>query len=136
MAVVPLTTPYALKTATLTLGSDDYTAAVSQVLFTPSTSTSTWTGIGGNVISDLSTASWTVAIGYAQDLAPTGLTRYLLDHAGEKVPAVFTPKSGGPAINATVTLTPGAIGGTAGADLSTATATFAVDGAPVFNDAP
>lgn len=136
MATVPLTSPYSLKAATLAIGADDYTAAVSGVTFTPSTSTASWRGIGGNTVSDVDTAVWACQIDHAQDLSPAGLTRYLLEHAGETVAVVFTPKSAGPAIEATITLTPAAIGGSASsAGIATATATCPVTGAPEFDDA-
>jgi hypothetical protein len=83
MAVVPLTSPYSLKAATFEVELDDFTAAVSQVQFDPSTSSTTWRGIGGNVRKDQSVAEWTCTLGLAQDLAPGGLLRYLLDNEGQ-----------------------------------------------------
>src|SRR6187431_3275632 len=113
MAVVPLTTPYTMSTAVLTIGVDDYTAAVSQAQFNPSFSSNTWTGIGGNALTFTSPASWALVIAIAQDLAPTGLLRYLLDNAGTQVDVTLTPLTGEEPITATVILAPGSIGGTA-----------------------
>ena len=135
MAVIALTTPYSLKNATLSIASDDFTAAVSQVEFQPSTSASTWRGIGGNVVRDQSVAEWSVALGLAQDLDPAGLLRYLLDNEGETKTAVFTPTAGGPSVTADIIISPSTIGGTAGADIATGSVTLAVDGAPSFSEA-
>lgn len=133
MAVVPLTTPYSLKNATLTIDVDEYTAAVTQVEFSPSTATSTVRTIDGVAHKDQSTAEWNCTIGFVQDLAPTGLLRYLLDNDGQSKDVVFTPKTAGPSIAATLVVSPGSIGGTAGADLTTATVTL-VSTKPVFTD--
>lgn len=136
MAVIPLTSPYSLKNAVLTIASDDFTAAVSKVEFAPSTSATTWRGIGGNVLKDQAVAEWTANIDFAQDLDPDGLLRYLLDNEGEKKTAVFTPTSGGPTVTATITLSPGAIGGGADGNYAVASVALAVDGKPVFADTP
>jgi len=133
MATIALTTPYSLKNATLSIAADDYTAAVTQVEFAPSTATSTVRTIDGVAHKDQSTAEWSCTVGFVQDLAAGGLLRYLLDHDGESKAVTFTPKSGGPSIDATITVSPGRIGGTAGADLSTATVTLA-SSKPVFSD--
>lgn len=135
MSVIALTSPYSLKTATLSIAADDFTAAVSQVQFDPSTSASTWRGIGGNIVRDQSIAEWSVTLGLAQDLDPAGLLRYLLDHEGEEKAAVFTPTTGGPSVTADVIISPAAIGGTAGADIATSSVTLVVVGAPAFSAA-
>ena len=134
MAVVPLTTPYSLKNATLSIDSDDYTAAVTQVEFTPSTATSTVRTIDGVAHKDQSTAEWNCTIGFVQDLAAGGLLRYLLDNDGVSKDVVFIPKDTLPSISATLVMSPGTIGGTAGADLATASVTL-VSTKPVFADA-
>lgn len=133
MAVVPLTSPYALKNATLSIAADDYTAAVTQVEFAPSVATSTVRTIDGVAHKDQSTAEWNCTIGFVQDLAPGGLLRYLLDNDGESADVVFTPEAGGPSISATLVLSPGSIGGTAGADLNVGTVAL-VSTKPVFTD--
>jgi hypothetical protein len=132
MVAVPLTTPYTMSTATLTLGVDDYTAAVSQAIFTPSVSLSTWRGIGGNQLTFPSPATWTLDVAIAQDLAPAGLLRYLLDHAGEEVDATLTPLAAEDPITAKVILSPGAIGGTADGSAAVATISLGVQGVPSF----
>lgn len=134
MAIVPLSSPYSLKTAQLDIDVDDFTAAVSGVLLTPTSSSTTWRGIGGNVLTDQSISEWKVQIDAAQDLAPAGLQRYLLDHEGEKKTMVFTPTTAGPTVTVTVTLTPGQIGGAADGNVTTFTSTMPADGKPVFDD--
>lgn len=135
MTVINLASPYAMKQATLEFGTDDYTAAVSQAEFQPSTSPSEWRGIGGNVITQTATASWVLALGLAQDDDPAGLLRYLLAHEGEEVAVTLTPVTGGTAWDATVIITPANIGGTAGADLAVAQVNLPVIGKPVPTDA-
>jgi hypothetical protein len=102
----------------------------------PSTQASTWRGIGGNVRRNQSKSEWAATIGIAQDLAPLGLLRYLLDHDGESAAVTLTPEDGGPSIELTLILAAGTIGGTAGADLAVSSITMAVDGTPVFVDLP
>lgn len=133
MPTIPVAQPYALKAATFSIGSDEYTAAVSQVQFDPSTSSSTWRGIGGNVLTNQSVATWNAQLGYAQDLAEEGLARYLHEHEGETAHVVFLPLADGPSIEADVILAPGTIGGSAGADFVTATVTLPVVGKPAFS---
>jgi hypothetical protein len=133
MATVALTTPYSLKNATLSIDVDDYTAAVTQVEFAPSTATSTVRTIDGVAHRDQSTAEWTCTIGFVQDLAPTGLLRYLLSNDGQSKDVTFTPVTGGPTVAATLVVSPGTVGGTAGADLATASVTL-VSTKPVFTD--
>jgi hypothetical protein len=134
MATIALTTPYSLKNATFSVESDDYTAAISAVIFTPSTSTSTWRGIGGNVLKDQAIAEWTCQIDFAQDLAETGLLRYLLANEGASKAVTFVPVAEGPTVAATLVLTPGQIGGTADGNTATASVQLAVTGKPAFTD--
>lgn len=134
MAVIPLTTPYSLKNATMSIAADDFTAALSQVEFVPATSATTWRGIGGNVVRDQSVAEWTANLGLAQDLDPTGLLRYLHANEGSEVVAVFTPVAAGPTVTATLILSPAAIGGTADGNIATASVSLAVVGKPAFAD--
>lgn len=131
MTTVSLTSPYAMRAATLTIESDDFTAAVSAATFVP-TKRQPWRGIGGNSIG--ADADWTLNVAFAQDLAPTGLLRYLLDHEGEEADVVLTPVDDGPAISATVVCSPGQVGGSRG-DATIAVATAALESTkPLFTD--
>lgn len=127
-----LTQPFALKAASFGLNSEDYTEALSQVQFDPSTPRSEWRGIGGNVLTNQGVSTWTCTLGFAQDLAATGLLRYLHENEGQVVPAVFTPLDGGPDITAELVLAPGSIGGTAGPDYTTSSVQLGVVGKPTF----
>lgn len=133
MATVPLTSPFALKSATLSIAADDYTAAITQVEFTPAVASSTVRTIDGIAHKDQSTAEWSCTIGFIQDLDPDGLLRYLLDNDGQTKTVVFTPDALGPTITADLVVSPGTIGGTAGADLAVASVTL-VSTKPVFDD--
>ena len=132
MVAVPLTAPYTMSTATITIGDDDYTAAVSQAQFDPSFSSNTWTGIGGDALTFTSPASWSLVLAIAQDLDPAGLLRYLLEHAGEQVTVTLTPLAAEDPITASVILAPGSIGGTADGSAAVATITMGVQGKPTF----
>lgn len=133
MTTVALTTPFALKNATLSIDSDDYTAAVTQVAFLPSIATSTVRTIDGVAHKDQSTAEWSCTIGFIQDLDSSGLLRYLLDNDGATKSVIFVPKTSGPSISANLVVSPGTIGGTGGADLAVGTVTLAST-KPVFTD--
>lgn len=92
---------------------DDYRKHVSGVTFTPSSSQTTWTGLGRNTHTDSATPTWTVQFDYVQDWTSTdSLSRYLYENEGETVPVTFRPISGaGPSFKANITVIPGAIGG-------------------------
>lgn len=113
--------PLVMKDVTLTIGTDDYKKHVDQVTFTPSAQTQTWTGLGGNSHTDVGTATWSCVLNYVQDWETTdSLSQYLLENEGESVSVTFKPKSGsGPSFTATVTITPGAIGGSVNAYATT-----------------
>lgn len=137
MAIVPLSKPYSLKAAKLSIVADDYTAAVSGVVLTPSSSSTSWRGIGGNTITDQSISEWKLKIDAAQDLAPAGLQRYLLTNEGQKRVITFSPiGTAGPTITVTATIAPGQIGGAADGNISTFTVEMPLDGKPAFTGDP
>lgn len=132
MAVIPLTAPFSLKTAVLTIAADDFTAAISQAQFDPSVSPSLWRGIGGNIVKDAPLADWTLTLNTAQDLSTGSLTRYLLANQGQTKACVFTPVGGGAAVSASVLIVPGALGGTADGNLAQASVQLPVLGTPTI----
>lgn len=134
MTVINLASPFAMKNATLEFGADDFTQAVSQAELQPSVTTSKFTSIGGHVVQGVDPASWVLALNIAQDDDPAGLSRYLLLHEGEEVVTKLTPVEGGTVWTQTVIVTPGNIGGTAGADLAQGTVNLPVIGRPVPTD--
>jgi hypothetical protein len=106
--------PFVLKDVTLKIDSDNYEAHVSQVEFVPTTNIVTWKGLTpSSVFSDSGAPTWVCTLAYAQDWETVdSLSQYLMDHAGERVEAVFEPVAGGTGFNATVIIAPGNIGGT------------------------
>lgn len=106
--------PLVLKDVLLTIGTDNYEAAASSVVFTPSSSPTTWAGLNGETHTDTSLATWTCDLTYVQDWeTANSLSQYLLTNEGDSVSVTFKPKSGsGPSFTATVSITPGAVGGT------------------------
>lgn len=134
MATVPVN-PFSLKNATLSIASDDYTAAITQVELTPNTSASSVRTIDGVVHRSQTPAEWSANIGFFQDLKANSLLRYLFDHEGEKKEATFTPVAAGPVITATLIISPAAVGGATSANGElTASVALAVDGKPEFTD--
>lgn len=125
--------PFVLKDCTLAVGTDNYEAHVSQVQFNPSSSQVNWKGMTpASVFSDVTTATWVCALAYAQDwVTPNSLSLYLHAHEGEAIDVVFKPKAGTgqPSVEATLLITPGAIGGTVD-QVATASVTLGVRGKP------
>lgn len=124
--------PFILKDVLLTIDADNYAAHVSQVEFTPSASTQTWQGLTPTAtFTDVTTATWTVTLQYAQDWSnPDSLSYKLHQEEGAEWPVVFKPVSGsGPSVHATLVVTPGAIGGTVNG-YAVATVSLAVKGKP------
>ncbi len=125
--------PIILNDVTLTVGTDDYQAHVSQVEFTPSSSTVTWKGLTPSSVHSFgTTATWTCTLAYAQDwTTANSLSQYLFANEGESVEMTFEPKAGGPSFTATVIITPGAIGGSVDS-VAVATVTLGVSGKPAL----
>jgi len=123
--------PFVLKDVTLKIDSDNYEAHVSQVEFQPSTSQVTWKGLTPTaVFTDSGAPTWVCVLAYAQDWETTNsLSEYLMDHANEKVTAIFEPINGGTSFTADVIISPGNIGGTVDG-VAVGTVTLGVDGAP------
>lgn len=105
--------PLVLKDVLLQLDTLDFAKHVEQVEFTPKADTVTWTGLGGNTHTDVSTATWTATLGYVQDWeSAESLSQYLFENEGQTVAATFKPKSGtGPSFTVDLIITPGSIGG-------------------------
>lgn len=124
--------PLVLKDYTLKIGADNYEAALSQVSLVPSSSTITWSGPIGSDFTDVGPTTWTCQLGYVQDWrTPTSLSRYLLEHEGQTVAAVFEPSSDPdePAFEVDLIITPGQIGGTT-RQFAATTVTLGVHGKP------
>jgi hypothetical protein len=132
MAIVPVN-PIVLKDCVVTFAADDYAAALSQAVFTPSASIQTFKGLkAGAVFTDVGAATWSLDISFAQDWnEPDSLSVYLFENEGTTVAATFEPQDGiGDSFTASVVLTPGAIGGSVDS-YATATVSLGVVGKPV-----
>lgn len=129
--------PLILKNVSLVFGptatGSEFSKHVDLVTFEPSSSSVTWTGMGGNTHTDVSTATWTCTLKYAQDWTTTGsLSAYLFNNEGQTVDVAFKPQTAsGPSFTAKVVITPGAIGGDVNA-YATASVTLGVTGKPVL----
>lgn len=134
----PVTTPLTYKVATLTAAvtgssdTDTLTPQVSEITFTPTTQSGSWTGVSGNVVSDQSIATWAMKLGMIQDVAASGLLRWLLTNEGKK--ATFTAlMTTGVTATVTATISPAEIGGAVTPGPLTSTVTLACDGKPAFS---
>ena len=132
MATAAAPQPFTLKDVTLSIEGDDYAAHVSEVTFTPSTSSQTWQGLTPTAsYTDSSVATWVCTLAYAQDWSnPDSLSYKLHEEEGASWEVLFTPRKGtGATWKATVTVTPGQIGGAVNG-WATATVTLGVSGKP------
>lgn len=129
--------PLVLKDVVAIIGTDDFRKHLSKVELTPSSSSSNWTGLGGNTHTDQSTATWAANLTYVQDWdSPESLSGYLFDNEGEMVEMEFRPRSGtGPSFTCQVVIVPGAIGGAVNAYSETSVA-LGVNGKPLRVAAP
>ncbi|WP_419707663.1 hypothetical protein [Promicromonospora sp. NFX87] len=126
--------PFILRDVTLLIGTDNYETHTSQVEFTPTASQVSWTGLGNNTVTSQTTATWVCTLALAQDWdTPDSLSQYLMDNEGIPVACTFTPADGQGSFASTITPTPGAIGGVAGA-FAVATVTLGCT-KPVFTPA-
>lgn len=105
--------PLFMSASTLTIGLDDYAAHISGAQFVPSSSSVNWKGLKpGATFTQQTAATWALTLNYAQDWeTPNSLSQYLLAHEGETVEIELAPVDGGQAFEASVVITPGAIGG-------------------------
>lgn len=129
--------PFSLKDVSLLIGPTatnfEFRTSVSSVTFTPSASTTTWTGMGLNTFTDVTTATWVCTLEYAQDWDTTNsLSAYLYANEGSTVDVVFKPKNAGTKTwTGKVIITPGAVGGPVNA-VATATVTLGMPAKPVL----
>ncbi|MBH0054483.1 hypothetical protein I6E74_09930 [Salinibacterium sp. SWN139] len=130
IAVVPIV----MKDVVLEIEDDDFAAAVSSAVLTPSSSSVIFKGLkSGSVFTDVTAATWTLGLTYAQDWVTAGsLSQYLLENEGTVVDAVLKPQSGiGPSFSVEIVITPGAIGGAVDTT-AVATVTLGVQGKPTL----
>lgn len=128
--------PLVLKDVEASFGDDDFRKHLDAVTLTPTSSQTTWSGLGRNTHTDANTATWTCVMSGAQDWDSTqSLSRFLFDHEGETVDFTFRPRSGvGPSFMVQVVITPGAIGGSVNA-YAPLSVTLGVNGKPLLVEA-
>lgn len=108
----------AQKNLQFTLGTDTYEMHVSSIDWTPASSAVQWQGGTPDAsFTDSSAPTWTANVTGAQDWeTPDSLANFLLEHAGEQIPAKYKPDAAGDfEISATITIVPPKIGGAVGA---------------------
>lgn len=132
MAILDLQ-PLVLKDVEAVIGDDDFRKALSKVELVPSSSSTSWTGLGGNTHTDGSTATWVCNMTYVQDWdSEKSLSKYLYENEGKTETFEFRPRSGvGPTFAVDVVITPGAIGGAVNAFSETSVA-LGCNGRPVL----
>jgi len=127
-------TPIILKDCIVEIDDDDFAAAVSSAVLTPTSSAVVFKGLKPSaVFTDVTAATWVLALTFAQDWVTAGsLSLYLFENEGETVAAVIKPQSGvGPSFSVDIVITPGAIGGAVDT-VATATINLGVSGRPVL----
>lgn len=131
--MVIIVNPFILKDCLFQVADDNYEAHVSQVEFTPTSSPVTWKGLTPSAVFTFGTnATWVCALAFAQDWnTANSLSRYLFTNEGNEVVVTFEPVAGGPAVTATLIVTPGAIGGTIDS-VAVSTVSLAVKGKPAL----
>lgn len=140
MAVIPVE-PVILQNALLQIAStptgdpatgDDFAAALSSIRINPTTATVVYKGLKRNSHTFPTLPEWTAVLNVAQDWeTANALSRFLFDHAGEKLPAIVEPTEGvGTSWELTLVIAPVAIGGEVDG-VMTSEVTLGVDGQPV-----
>lgn len=129
--------PIILNDITLLIGADNYEAAVSRVVLTPTVPQAKWKGMTPAAIFNLAgTPEWVCEVTWAQDHeTANSLSQYSIANAGQVKAVEFKPKkpvspATAPTFKCDVLILPGAIGG----DLDTvptASASWPVNGQPV-----
>ncbi len=114
MADITPDEPLFLADSIVTLGTDNYQAAISSAKFVANAPTkSTFKGLTPTAVyTRQGVADWDLVLTFVQDPdSETSLSNYLHDHEGEVVDAVFEPNNGESSWAATVTLAAGDVGG-------------------------
>lgn len=120
--------------APVSIGSDEYTAHLSQAEFQPTQPTSSWTDLDGKVTNFGGESSWQLALAGAQDWETVNsLSQYLNAHEGEEI-TVTIELPGGATATGTVIAAAVNIGGTINQPMLFSK-TLAAQGAPVITPA-
>lgn len=120
-------------TGKIEVGSDDYTAAVTSCLVTPTAPSARVVDIGGGVTSLVGANQWVAQIGYSQDWSTTdSFSQYLIANHGLVKTFKYTPAAGGKIVTFSALIQAGAIGGGA-ATVHSAQVSLQVNGQPTFS---
>lgn len=119
---------------TISIGADEYTAAITGAVLTPTTPTAAITDISGTTTHVAGTPVWALQLNFSQDLATaSSLSQYLIANAGTKKAVTYKPQAGATsksfALNALIL--PAPIGGTGGA-VASSQVTLPIDGQPTI----
>lgn len=134
-----LVRPFIMRNAILTLGTDDFAAAVSTATIANASGTTDFKGLKPAAVFTFPQATtYTLEITAAQDWSSaSSLSRYLWEHKGETVPftlnaddTVSDPTLGSTSWSGTVALAPGSIGGDVDA-VAVFSVTLGIVGEPV-----
>jgi hypothetical protein len=121
----------------LKIGTDDYGAAISSAVLTPTANTITFTGLKPGAEYHAGRVTWTLDLTFAQDWGNSAsLSRKLWNSQGTVIEdCTIKPITGDtPEFTVDLFITPGAVGGQARAH-ATATVSLPVKGQPTFADA-
>lgn len=103
IAAVPV-----LFKAPVSIGTDEYTAHLSQAQWDPTQPTSTWTDLDGKTTNFGGSSAWVLNLAGAQDWATVNsLSHFLIEHEGEEITVSFDVPGGtwaGTAIAAAVSI--------------------------------
>lgn len=119
-------------TGSLSLDTDDYTAAVTSCAIVPTAPTASTTDIGGGVTQFVGGSVWVAQITYNQDwTTEDSFSQKLIELHGQRKSFTYTPASGGQKVTFTAVVQAGQVGGAASA-LHAATVNLPIDGQPTF----
>lgn len=119
-------------TGSLSVDSDDYTAAVTSCALVPTAPSQTVTDIGGGVQAFVGANAWQAQVGYNQDWTTTGsLSQKLIEWHGQVKPFTYTPEDGGQVATFSARVRAGQVGGAA-SSLHAATVNLDIIGQPTF----
>lgn len=119
---------------TVTIGTDEYTAAIDSAVLNPTTPQTVINDIGGGVTVATGVPVWALALSVVQDLVTANsLSQYLIANAGQVKPLTYKPQAGTDAKTFTVSVViiPGGIGG-AGGSVAKSSVTLPVNGQPTI----
>lgn len=119
-------------TGSLSVESDDYTAAVTSCALVPTAPTGSVTDIGGGVQQFVGENVWQAQVAYNQDWkTAASLSQKLIEWHGQTKTFVYTPEDGGQVATFTARVVAGQFGGAAAA-IHQATVNLLVIGQPAF----